>query len=408
MRPAAASAKPELNAFDIDGDSVADGFCSYLIQSGHSNYGETWQLYSNTLLIDNLYFAGALPLIRQDPRATEPSHFANNIVVQQRAGRPVYGRTQYVSFSAPGGGCAEQPTGLQVSDGNLFWRAGGEQVAALCPTADCCGDEELSALSSAAEAGPLFFEMQAPSATRSFATLAHLKCGSAIGGPLDLASLSTCGYDLDCGDCDGPAPRSNEGASVFADPELSARSRYRPARPLERRVGPPADSAWPESDWPWLGARPPQIGEDCVGFDPEGVEVQEFGDRYRLVEGSHAIKVFDERSEAERAVAVLRRYRAEQRCFVGRPGPSLAYLLTRGRSPIGSLEGELCTAVDADGTTIDRVGERWQLASGETVLDRFPDRQEAETAAEILRTHRFRYHCTIGGPNEPSFEYFRR
>lgn len=407
-RPGDGVATPEWDAYDVDADGESDGFCTSLVFGGHGSWGERWQVYANTFLVDNLTAGGALATVRQHPESREPAHFVSNVLVQAEPGRPLYSQIRYDHFPAPDapGGCPEPlPPGLQVLDGNLYWRTGDEEVTSLCEGAACCDD--LDRLASASR-DPVLTRIFGPSGQRTYSTLAHFQCDA---GPDGLAARSACGYDLECVGCDGEPPGVNESRSRFADPGVARSRDYRPTANVAARVRVPEAWGWPEADWPWIGARAPWLDEDCVPFDPDRVRVEDAAGRFLLVDGSHSLFSFQRRSEADRALEVIRRYRTDRSCFIGRPQPSLSYLLVRGRSPLGVLEGESCARLNPGTIEVLAAGGGFRLTDGSPrplPIGVFPSREEAERAREIVRTHRFTHLCGVGKPPRPAFTYFRR
>jgi hypothetical protein len=72
------------------------------------------------------------------------------------------------------------------------------------------------------------------------------------------------------------------------------------------------------------GAAP---GEDCVGFNPAKTEVKQVSGSWKIVEGSHWMFDFGaNQAEARQAFALIKKYGANQSCFVGRPNAKMSYL----------------------------------------------------------------------------------
>jgi hypothetical protein len=68
-------------------------------------------------------------------------------------------------------------------------------------------------------------------------------------------------------------------------------------------------------------------GEDSVGFNPNTIQVQNIGGRWKIVDGSHWVFDFgDKEGEARTAYAIIRKYGFTRSCYVGRPYPSFTYL----------------------------------------------------------------------------------
>ncbi len=69
-------------------------------------------------------------------------------------------------------------------------------------------------------------------------------------------------------------------------------------------------------------------GEDCLGFNNANVEVKKINGSWKIVDGSHWMFDFGSKeAEARKAHEVIKYYGFNKTCYVGRPGPSLSYLL---------------------------------------------------------------------------------
>jgi hypothetical protein len=67
-------------------------------------------------------------------------------------------------------------------------------------------------------------------------------------------------------------------------------------------------------------------GEDCIGFNPASITVENVGGRWKITEGSHWLMDFnDQEAEAQNANKIIQKYQFNNFCFVGRPDPSLVY-----------------------------------------------------------------------------------
>lgn len=68
-------------------------------------------------------------------------------------------------------------------------------------------------------------------------------------------------------------------------------------------------------------------GEDCIGFNPETIEVKEVNGRWKIVDGNHWMFDFDKnKEEAEETFCIIKKYGYTKSCFVGRPNPSMTYM----------------------------------------------------------------------------------
>ncbi len=149
-------------------------------------------------------------------------------------------------------------------------------------------------------------------------------------------------------------------------------------------------------------------GEDCVRFNPETVQVEAFGSRFRLMDGSHALMVFDDEQEANQALEVMRHYQFNRSCYVGRPGPSLQYFLVDDQAPTGAMDGEDCVRFDPEQVDARRVQGSWKIVqNGQWLMDFADARIQSYIALAIIRHHGFSHYCFVARP-DPAMTYLRR
>ncbi|HXH71401.1 MAG TPA: hypothetical protein VNI58_01115 [Mariprofundaceae bacterium] len=156
-------------------------------------------------------------------------------------------------------------------------------------------------------------------------------------------------------------------------------------------------------------APPPMAQEDCIGFNPDNVSVQQINGSWKVVEGNHWMFDFgNSRDEANAAFRVIRTYRMNQSCFVGRPNPSFSYLLANGAAPSGGMRGEDCIGFNPNNISVQQINGSWKVVEGNHwMFDFGGNRGEAEQSAAIIRKYGFTQSCFVGRPN-PSFNYMRR
>lgn len=191
----------------------------------------------------------------------------------------------------------------------------------------------------------------------------------------------------------------------------------------ERKTGGFGGSRWtregapvaiaPIAPIPRPGVRPRPVPvapqEDCVNFSPRNAQVTRIDGRWKIVDGSHWVFDFGgNEAEARQALRVIRHYRADQSCFVGRPDPSLSYLLAGGAAPAGPMPGEDCVGFNPGNIEVRQIGGRWKIVEGSHWIFDFQNKEaEARQALSIISHHGFRNSCFVGRPN-PSFSYLRR
>jgi hypothetical protein len=153
----------------------------------------------------------------------------------------------------------------------------------------------------------------------------------------------------------------------------------------------------------------PAVREDCVGFNPNTAEVKQYGGRWKIVDGNHAMFDFgNDENEARQALRIIKHYRMNQSCFVGRPNPSFSYLLVGGQAPAGSFPGEDCIAFNPDTIEVKRVSGSWKIVDGSHWMFDFGNKEnEARQAFAVIKKHGFTRSCFVGRPG-PSFQYLRK
>jgi hypothetical protein len=157
--------------------------------------------------------------------------------------------------------------------------------------------------------------------------------------------------------------------------------------------------------------RPSIIGtEDCLTYNTSQMRIRdEGGGQYLLTDGSSRILTFDNQTEANTALSIIRAYNLNQMCFVGRPDPSMTYWLSNGTAPLRSLgDDEDCLAIDPNTVRVTESGGTYRIQSGNSIHFSFgSSQQEAEKALSIIQHYGFRYSCFVGRP-DASFTYLRR
>jgi hypothetical protein len=186
-------------------------------------------------------------------------------------------------------------------------------------------------------------------------------------------------------------------------------------RPMEPRpmaprpMTPPPQPAAP----PMAGVRPmpmtPMVKEDCVSFNWKNAARKQVNGSWKIVDGSHWMFDFGNKGqEAAKALEIIKRYRMDHSCFVGRPGPSFKYLLRGDKAPSGSMRGEDCIGFNPDSATVEQHNGSWKIVDGSHWMFDFGAKEdEARQALAIIKKHRFSQSCFVGRPG-PSFTYLRR
>ena len=158
-----------------------------------------------------------------------------------------------------------------------------------------------------------------------------------------------------------------------------------------------------------IGTATLAVKEDCVSFNPKTAEVKKLQGRWKIVDGSHWVFDFGSKEqEARRAMKIIKHYKVNQSCYVGRPDPSFEYVLRSGKAPKGKIANEDCISFNNANTEVKKIDGRWKIVDGSHWMFDFGNKKnEANQALAIIKKHGFTRSCFVGRP-DPSFEYLRK
>ncbi|MCK5056423.1 MAG: hypothetical protein KAT34_07205 [Candidatus Aminicenantes bacterium] len=153
----------------------------------------------------------------------------------------------------------------------------------------------------------------------------------------------------------------------------------------------------------------PPLNEDCISFNPGNIQVKQIKGRWKIVEGSHWMFDFgSDEGEAREAYNIIKHYRMNQSCFVGRPNASFQYLLVSGKAPVGGFPGEDCVSFNPNTIKVKKINNRWKIVDGNHMMFDFgKKKKEAKLAYCIIKKYGFNRSCFVGRPN-PSFSYLKK
>lgn len=153
----------------------------------------------------------------------------------------------------------------------------------------------------------------------------------------------------------------------------------------------------------------PSGSGSCVSFNPSAVSLRDINGRWKIVADDHWLFDFgSDQAAGHKALKVIRHYRMDRSCVIGRPKPSFSYLLAKGGIPSGAMAGEDCVAFDPGTVSVSKIQGSWKIVSGRHWLFDF-GRSEAEArqALAVIRRHGFSRSCRVGRPDS-GFTYLRR
>ncbi len=156
-------------------------------------------------------------------------------------------------------------------------------------------------------------------------------------------------------------------------------------------------------------AQPSAGKEDCISFNPVTTAVQQIQGSWKVVDGSMWLLDFGaKKGDADRSLAIIKHYRMNQQCFVGRPHAPFQYYLVSGASPVGSFAGEDCISFNPATTTVQQIKGSWKVVDGSHwMFDFGANKAEAEQTLAIIKKYGFTYTCYVGRPG-PKFSYLRK
>ena len=148
---------------------------------------------------------------------------------------------------------------------------------------------------------------------------------------------------------------------------------------------------------------------DCIPFDPARARVVNVGGRWKIVVDNMWLLDFGASStEARQALKVIKFYRMNSQCFVGRPQPSMEFYLVNGQAPQGAMAGEDAIPFDPQNIEVQQVRGRWKIVEGNHwIMDFDQAEDEARQAWSYILRYGFRFICFVGRP-DPSMTYFRK
>ncbi|MBY0357198.1 MAG: hypothetical protein K2W82_04285 [Candidatus Obscuribacterales bacterium] len=153
--------------------------------------------------------------------------------------------------------------------------------------------------------------------------------------------------------------------------------------------------------------------QDCVCFDNARCHVENINGQWKIVDGNNWIMDFASRQDlAELSLGIIRHYRLNNICFVGRPFSEskikMMYFLSDGQAPAGDYAGEDAIAFDPARVKAEEIDGRWKLTQDSMwMLDFAANKEDALKAEEIVKYYGFTRQCFVGRPGPPMM-YWRK
>ena len=153
---------------------------------------------------------------------------------------------------------------------------------------------------------------------------------------------------------------------------------------------------------------PITLKEDCISHDLSNVKVIKDGSHWIITDGRIRMFAFKDKDEADRSLEIIKHYKMDKSCFVGRPDPSFSYMLVEDKSPENSIVDEDCIGFNLNNIEVKKIGERYKIVDGSNYLFDFEDKKdEADKSLAIIEKYGFNQTCYVGRP-DPDFSYLRK
>lgn len=153
----------------------------------------------------------------------------------------------------------------------------------------------------------------------------------------------------------------------------------------------------------------PRNVHDFIPFNPNNAGILPFLNRWKIIAGNMWLLDFgNSKSEAEKALKIIKHYNMNCQCFVGRPYPSMEFYLVNGESPAGAMAGEDAIPFNPANIQVQYIRGRWKIVDGSHwIMDFNQAEDEARQALSYILYYGFRYICFVGRPGA-SMTYFRK
>ncbi len=152
-----------------------------------------------------------------------------------------------------------------------------------------------------------------------------------------------------------------------------------------------------------------KLTEDCIPMNYNNVTATFVGGSWKVTDGSSSLLDFGgNQANAQKARDIMKHYKMDKQCFVGRPHAPMTYYTAAGSAPTGAYPGEDSISLNPANVKASFVGGAWKVVDGSSWLLDFGTKEaEAKNAADIIKFYGFTRMCFVGRPN-PGMTYFRK
>jgi cathepsin L len=161
--------------------------------------------------------------------------------------------------------------------------------------------------------------------------------------------------------------------------------------------------------WVRAKAKPKPMTENCVPFNHATTTVKKVNNSWKIVDGDHSIFDFGKnQTAANRSLKIIKFYKMNSSCSVGRPDPVFNYFLVGNTAPRGNMSGQDCIKFNPDAIQIREIDGRWRISHGNKMMYDFGNKiDEAYHAFNMIKKYGFTHQCYVKGP-KPPFHYLHK
>jgi hypothetical protein len=147
-----------------------------------------------------------------------------------------------------------------------------------------------------------------------------------------------------------------------------------------------------------------------VPFDWRQVQLRPDNGAWKLTSGGLVLANFGKNeADARTALAAVHHYHFTEQYRIGRPEPRCAWFLTNGQPPRGLMLGVPGTSFQAEGLTVQQLGQRWGVCAGDQVLMLLGERpEEARQVLAAIKQNHFDRLCRLGAFDGEGMTFFVR
>jgi C1A family cysteine protease len=161
--------------------------------------------------------------------------------------------------------------------------------------------------------------------------------------------------------------------------------------------------------WVRAKAKPKSMTENCVPFNHTTTTVKKVNNSWKIVDGDHSMFNFGKnQAAANRSLKVIKFYKMNSSCSVGRPDPVFNYFLVGNSAPGGNMSGQDCIKFNPNAIQIKEIDSQWKIFHGNKVMYDFENKiDEAYHTFHMIKKYGFTYQCYVKGP-KPPFHYLHK